>query len=194
MSETIDDNSFASDPGGIRLSHEKMCSFHPELYQYQGWCNRIQRKFTKSQKFWQTRHREHLQTGDSRAALVVSINPLLIAAYTDEFDCIAMLQFSQQLLSKYDLAVGKRLLTVNIYQPKGSLANDLEHGSASFRRYFNFSPLIAEFLSFDYDRIEQRKAEISENEWKRTLELAQTYLDRHGTQARDGSPLTSSQL
>jgi hypothetical protein len=62
MSETIDDNSFASDPGGIRLSHEKMCSFHPELYQYQGWCNRIQRKFTKSQKFWQTRHREHLQT------------------------------------------------------------------------------------------------------------------------------------
>jgi len=36
----------------------------------------------------------HLKMGDSRAAVVISIHPkLVIAAYTDELDCVAMLQF-----------------------------------------------------------------------------------------------------
>jgi hypothetical protein len=192
MSETIDDNSVASDPGMIRLSHEKMCAFHPELYEFKGWCNKIKKKFTDEQRFWQTRHREHLGTGDSRAAIVVLLRPLLVAAYSDEFDCVSMLEFSQRLVSTYGLTVGTRLLTVNIYWPEGVLAGDLSNGPASFNRYFNFSPLIAEFLSFDSDRIEQRKAEISGQEWDRTLELGQVYLERHGTSARDGRPMYCS--
>jgi hypothetical protein len=192
MSETINDQSFASDPGNIRLSHEKMSRFHPELYEYKGLCNKLRKRFTEKQKFWQTRHREHLESGDSRAAIVVSLQPLLIAAYTDEFDCIAMLRFPQELLADYSLTIGMRLLTVNIYWPEGVPASDLENGPASFNRYFNFSPLIAEFLSFDSERIEQRKAEISEKEWKRTLELAEAYSSRYGVKARDGRPMNCS--
>ena len=61
---------------------------------------------------------EHLEHGDSRAAIVVSTDPeLLIAAYTDELDCVAMLRLPKEpLVSKYSLLRGSRLLTVNTLQ------------------------------------------------------------------------------
>ena len=60
---------------------------------------------------------EHLEHGDSRAAIVVSTYPaLLIAAYTDELACVAMLRLPKEpLVSKYSLLRGSRLLTVNTY-------------------------------------------------------------------------------
>jgi hypothetical protein len=193
MTETLDDSSFASDPGRIALRHEKMSRLHPELYLYKGLCNRLKKRFTPQQLYWHTYHREHLENGDSRAAVVISLQPLVIAAYTDEFDCVAMLQFPDFLVSEYALAVGSRLLTVNTYyQGHSNLVADLEHGSASFYRYWNFTPFIAEFLSIDFDRIEQRKSEISDEEWARTLELAHAYLAQHGSQFRNGLPLYCS--
>jgi hypothetical protein len=54
----------------------------------------------------------HLDRGDARAALVAAITPdVLVAAYTDELDCVAMLRFPQELVDIYDLEVGTRLIT-----------------------------------------------------------------------------------
>src|SRR5262249_51250149 len=58
---------------------------------------------------------EQLQHGDSRAAIVVCTAPLLVAAYSDELDCIAMLRFPNTFAEEYKLWVGSRLLTVNTY-------------------------------------------------------------------------------
>lgn len=188
--QTLNDNSTASDPGGIRLSHDKLRRFHPELYEPKGlwrWLGRI----SPLQRFWLTRKTEHLLHGDSRAALVISVQPLLVAAYTDELDCIALLQFPPELAAEYGLQVGTRLLTVNLYAPGSTPAADLENGPASYRRYSNFDPLIAEFVSDDQPRIEFRKAEISEAEWRRTAALAQEYLAKRGPLARDGRPMRS---
>lgn len=185
---TLNNASFASDPGRIQLSHGKLRRLQPELYEPQGlyrWFGRL----SPNQHLRLTHTEEHLLHGDSRAALVVSINPLLVAAYTDELDCIALLRFPQELAQEYSLQVGSRLLTVNLYMHGNTTASDLQPGPTSYQRYSNFIPLIAEFVSADQTRIEARKAAIAEAEWARTEGLAQEYLAQHGQRCRDGRPL-----
>lgn len=188
--KTFDNNSYASDPGSIRLSHKKLNRFHPELYELKG-INKLLNRPSEKQQYWLTHFEEHLLHADSRAALVISIEPLLIAAYTDELDCIAMLSFSNELVSEYGLSVGFRLLTVNSYI-KGHLpVADLHYGPAAYHRYSNFHPLIAEFLSEDIIQTAHRKNNISEQEWKRTEICSQEYLLKFGQRSRDGRPLLS---
>jgi hypothetical protein len=188
--QTLDDNTAASDPGRIRLSHEKLRRFHPELYQPRG-IGRLFNRLSPQQEFWLVHKEEHLLHGDSRAALVVSLAPLLIAAYTDELDCVALLRFDSALAAEYNLNAGDRLLTVNLYARGTVPVSDLENGPASYHRYSNFAPMIAEFVSDDITRIELRKSEIEEAEWQRTRELAEAYLKKNGPRARDGRPLHS---
>ena len=81
-------------------------------------------------------------------------------------------------------------LTINLYRPNGTFAKDLEHGAASYHRYFNFIPFIAEFLSDDLTQIKLRKSQILAEEWARTKYLAEEYITKNGkVQVRDGRPL-----
>ena len=131
--------------------------------------------------------------GDSRAAVVISTRPLLIAAYTDEIDCVAMLRFDNVLTNEYGLKVGSRLLTVNTYSDlNGSYEKDLTAGSKTSGMFGNVHPFIAEFLTDDVDRLEKRKAEIDEDEWSRTNELGKAYVATVGALARDGRPVLSA--
>ena len=60
---------------------------------------------------------------------MISIEPkILIAAYTDELDCVAMLEFPKEPLREYSLSVGSRLLTVNVYERKNKTDSDLIRG------------------------------------------------------------------
>lgn len=186
--KTLDDSTQASDPGGIRLSHEKMRRFHPDLYGVRGFLGRVKPP-TPEQRVQLTRAEEHLMHGDSRAAIVVSTEPLLVAAYTDELDCAAVLRFPDDLASEYGLEVGSRLLTVNLYGRSSKLAADLWNGPASHHRWTNFSPFIAEFLSEDLERIAERKVTIPEAEWQRTADCAEEYRRLNRNQTRDGRPL-----
>ena len=190
MLHTIDNNSRASDPGGIRLSHSKLRRFHPEIYRPHGWLALVGR-LSSQQQYWQLACEEHVMHGDSRAALVVGLDPLLVAAYTDELDCVALLRFTAEVVGEHGLSLGSRLLTVNTYTQGAQLACDLENGPRTYGRYNNFNPMIAEFLSDDRDRIEQRKASIAEAEWERASNMARAYLAKHGPRARDGRPLKS---
>jgi hypothetical protein len=132
---------------------------------------------------------EHLDAGDSRAAVVVSTKPLLIAAYSDELDCVAMLEFPDWLVREHDLKPGSRLLTVNTYPPgKG---DDLQPGPKQLKKYENFYPLIADFVTEDKERVRQRKAAIAEEEWERCSTLAKEYRKQFPAKSRDGSPLHS---
>lgn len=182
-------HSFASDPGSLSLSEKLLQRLRPDWYtggwDPLGWLDlkvggRAMARFLVA---------DQLVYGDSRAALVVSLEPLLIAAYTDELDCIALLRFPSELVGAHSLQVGQRLLTVNRYWgPSKPVARDLEHGPASLHQYRNFQPLIAHFLSEDSLALDRRTAEIEEAEWQRTDELAQRYLARFGSVARDGRP------
>src|SRR5581483_10306990 len=81
--------AFASDPAGLSLSDAKLRRLRPELY---GW-----RRWVREKTGWAFPQRDylagHLLRGDARAAVVVSSEPLLVAAYSDELDAVAVLRF-----------------------------------------------------------------------------------------------------
>lgn len=179
-----DPTTKASDPGGVSLSPTKLQVFKNEFAS----AGPPRRPLPIPDDLLD----EHLRLGDSRAAVVIRTEPaLLIAAYTDELDCVVMLRFDPAFVSSYGLTEGSRLLTINTYA-RETVAADLHPGPKNFRRYTNVYPLIAEFLSDDMYRISRRKGSISEDEWRRTWEQGKSYLERYGRLARDGSPYLSA--
>ncbi len=188
---TLDDTTSASDPGQITLSHEKLRVLRPDLYGIAGVWEFIAAFFRLG---WPQRIyiEEQLQCGDSRAAVVVSVNPLLVAAYTDELDCIAMLRFPDEFVRRYRLSIGSRLLTVNCYGNSPNFDPDLILGPQLIQRWTGFHPLIAEFLTDDYDRVQARKNDITENEWQRAFTMGTEYIKVRPGVARDGRPVYSS--
>ena len=188
MTRTLDDNTVASHPGRVRLSPAKLKRLQPEFYSFLStWI------FRRRRSEWLTHLEEHLFYGDSRAAVVISTAPLLIAAYTDEIDCVALLRFQDHFVADYGLEVGSRLIAVNLYTyMENTYEKDLTPGPGASGNYQNFSPLIADFLTDNLDRLAERKAEISETEWRRTKNLGSSYLANRRGRARDGRPLSCS--
>ncbi|MHB9108076.1 MAG: hypothetical protein ACYDCO_13540 [Armatimonadota bacterium] len=184
MSRYHDDSTCASDPGGVHLTLNKLKSFQAEL----DFLDRICMRFLLPP----ARLDEHLQLGDSRAALVMRVVPdILVAAYSDELDCVAMLKFPQFVKRFFTIKQGTRLLTVNTYFWGTEVVQDLRAGPQYLHRYRNFYPIIAEFLSNNITRIEERKRKIAEDEWERTEELAWQVLAMPGFTPRNGSPYRS---
>src|SRR5262249_18012682 len=103
------------------LSHQKLKAVQPELYSSRSW-----QKFLRENGYrlsspdedadhWKNYVAENLQRGVCEAAVVVSQSPLLIAAYAGELDCVALLSFSSQFATRYDLKIGSLLLAVDIF-------------------------------------------------------------------------------
>ena len=184
MSKYHDDCTVASDPGGVSLSKSKLAKFRRDL-------PLVKRVFANL-RYPSDMLDEHLSLGDSRASIVLEIQErLVVAAYTDELDCIALLEFPVSLVESGNLKIGDRLLTVNTYSVGPTISPDLENGPESYNRYNNFHPLIADFLSEDYQAIEKRKLSIDESEWKKTAEMGGSKLGIKGFIPRNGSPYTS---
>ena len=187
-----DPNSYASDPGGVTASEAKLRALHPEIYEPPPFWLKIARTVArKGPEDALARLSHYMTNGDSRAAVVIQTSPLLVAAYTDELDCVAMLEFPQVLVKQYKLELGSELLTVNIYWGGLKIARDLTAGPENTGRYANFQPTIADFMSDDLKRIARRKREISRAEWDRTIDLGMTYVEQNPGVARDGRPLRS---
>ena len=183
MSDYLDDNTEASNPGGVSLHKRKLKLFKQEL----GFFDRIQQRFLSPNALL----KEHLMLGDSRAAVVVSTSwGLIIAAYTDELDCVALLEFPEKYIKLYNLSVGSHLLTINTYVEGNFHVPDLIRGPKAYDDYINFHPIIAEFLSADMRKINMRKSEISAHEWSRTKKLGEQAIQRK-LPTRNGSPYKS---
>ena len=185
MSKYHDSNTTASAPSGLSLNVAKLEKFkkNPSF---------IKRTFANF-RYPLDMLEEHLKLGDSRAAIVLqTYNTLIVAAYTDELDCIALLEFPVSFVEEHGLEVGDRLLTVNTYSKGRVIAADLENGSDSYEHYNNFHPLIADFLSDDEQAIESRKLEIEENEWIKTSKMGHQKLMIKGIIPRNGSPYESN--
>ncbi len=173
----------ASDPGGVELSVEKYKRFAtPSRGLHRLICKLLPAIDSAALK----ELNGHLMLGDSRAAVVMRVDPLLTAAYTDELDCVAMLWWPDWLVSEMDLTEGHRLLTVNTYVREKRIAPDLIPGEYDTGNWQNFFPLIADFLSDDVDRIEARKAEIADHEWEYCWNMGEQHIAKFGGKARRG--------
>jgi ribosomal protein S18 acetylase RimI-like enzyme len=179
-----DDSTKPSHPGNLRLAPRRLFPWRANSL-----VNRIAALVIRDD--FAAKLDEHLRLGDSRAAMVVGISPLLVAAYTDELDCVVMLRFPQEFVGAFDLRAGTRLLTVNTYFKEPRIAPDLIPGPAAYDEWTNVYPVIAEFLSEDAGRIERRKCEIEESEWESCELLAREYRRLRPGVARDGSPYTA---
>jgi len=181
MSKYHDDQTEASDPGCISLCRIKLERFRIALPFYK-------RIFASSQ-YPPSLLVEHLFLGDSRAAVVLSVDDsLIVGAYTDEIDCVVLLEFPIELAQEYNLNIGNRLLTVNTYFTGTKVVKDLNEGADSYNQYSNFYPLIAEFLSTDSSVIESRKSEIDDEEWQKSMMMGEITLKSGVSKPRSGNP------
>jgi hypothetical protein len=163
----------ASDPGNLPLSREMLLALNPTLAGDRDAIERIA---------------AHLRKGDRCAAIVVATRPLVVAAYSSEIDAVALLRFPPALVQRHALRRGTRLVTLNMYDERPGIASDLLHGQHSFRRYSNFTPIIAQFVSDDAPRIESLLRGIAQQEWDRASRLIEEAVKRAGGRFRDGAP------
>lgn len=176
----------ASDPVRVSLSLTKLAKLCPEHF---SWRARIRRLFggKSDHEVALQRLSRHLIQCDSRAAVVVSAKPLLVAAYSDDLDCVSLVRFPDEFVEHYFLGVGSKLLTVN--ESLANVAADLKLGPGATGMCGDFISVIAEFLSDDIDRIEARKRQIADAEWRRTFELGKAALNDRSIGIRPGRPL-----
>ena len=191
-----DNQTRASDPGDVTLSRARLLRLDPQAASPLCWVKAgwLLQGMVFGWRFLEMLD-EHLQVGDSRAAVVQSTEPLLVSAYTDELDCVAILHFPSRLVQEEALEVGSRLLTVNTYLralfSDDGVARDLQPGPLQYHRYVNFYPVVADFVSEDRHRIARRKVEIAEAEWDRCVQMGRECLQRAPRRWRSGSPLRS---
>lgn len=185
--------SSASHPAGLQLSDARLRRLCPRLYLTTGLVG-FARCFFGKGLGTRAYIRDMLVHGDSRAAVVLSTDPVLVACYCDDLDGVCVLRFDPQILDEMVLAPGDRLLTVlnsaALGRPArpGEVAPDVVQGELADPRHVNFWPLVAEFLSDDADLIERRKADISDREYERCRALGQEHLRRLPGVVRDGRP------
>lgn len=177
----------ASNPGRFTLCHKKLRTIRPDLYDLR--CIFRNRKFLKITGLtWPEYFADHIDTGDTRAAVVVSIEPnshFEVAAYTDELDCIAILRFSSK--HNYGFNIGDRLLTVNRYSRKTENV-DVVRGKWDTGQYTSFHPIIAHFVCANEDQLSRKLASIPEHEWSRAFSLGLEFKERYPFIYRSGRP------
>lgn len=175
----MSNEALASDPGGVTVDPQRLRALSPSLFGAGALIptRALARKILSA----------HLWNGDSRAAVVLSVQPLLVAAYSSDFDAVVVLRFDRRPADSY-VQVGSRLLTVNTYFRASTTARDIVPGPYASGQWSNFHPVIADFVAAEPARVERRKAEIAEPEWQRTWQLGQDHLVKRPQQLRDGAP------
>lgn len=206
-------DSYATHPGNIPLSLERLRRFEDQAFILNRWCFWAREDY----KYWEffkevTAH--HLMRGLSSPAVVVQLDPLIIAAYTMELDCVAMLCYRnswneysyhghvypeglcQELVTRHSLKIGTELLAVSMFRfmTAEGYAPDLVPGPKARGVYGNFHPMIADFLTMNMAAVEATKRSVPQQEWGRAKELAQAYAEMivgEEILPRDGRPWVS---
>ena len=184
--EAAEVGSGSSNPGILPLSLTRMKVLEPTMV---GFTAKLLIPGWFLYRWWVRRFmRIYLNGGDARAALVVSLDPLLVATYTDELDAVALYRFPTSLVNDHGLSLGDRLVCVSAFQglPEGQA--DLEPGDRHTGRWSCVYFLVGEFLSDDEARLATLHSRIEEDEWERVEVLAAAWLKTKGPVARDGTP------
>ncbi len=126
-----------------------------------------------------------LQNGDIQPAIVYSRKPLLISAYSDEFDAAVMLKFPDELSDIYGLTENMRLASSNLYLGGGaSTADDIKPGEGYTNNFYDFIPVIQLFFGKDDAKIHNNAGIFDPSVWERaavkTKECAELGKQRNG--------------
>ncbi len=168
----------AENQANVKFSYKKYYSFR----------NRINTKF--SGRFYSDMRIDFVSRalcyGDTQPAVVVSVTPLLIAAYSDEMDAVVMLRFPDEFVTEYHLYPGIRLTTSNVYFTGNQCARDIFIGEHYCRRYTDFMPIVQLFLGKKDEKIQAKTELFGEDVWNMVQEKANEYVSLHPDLCRDG--------
>ncbi len=181
--QPVGQGSGASHPGHLSLDIKLLIQVEPELRgaHHDAWNELDEREGTSRVKGTFDVVAGQIERGDSRAALVLRVEPnVLVAAYTDELDCVAVLKFPARTAKTFNLRPGVRLITCNYYRKKDDgVVRDLQPCDKASKRWQNFHPVIGSFLSSDTTRLQKLIDEIDDGEWQRAEEQGAEWLIRY---------------
>jgi hypothetical protein len=186
-------DTYATNSLHLELSLKKLSVLLPELTKHRGAFSKIARRVTGKRDMLAVLE-EHIRFGDSQPAVVISIEPLLVAAYTEDIDCVAILRFPAQLVSEYGLQVKSRLVTINTYMQRKEYQSDLIPGPDVGNTWTGFHPVIADFVSDDIETIESRKRGLAPQLWDYVYNLGIEHTKAYPGIWRDGRPFFSSKV
>ena len=124
--------------------------------------------------------------GDTQPAYVLSTEPLRIAAYSDEFDAVVVLDFPAEFVEKFNVTAGMKLTSSVTYFRDNRLPDDLFPGEDTSGRYSDFMPIIQLFLGKNDAKIAEKTALFDDSVWKKVIDKAIAYRDAHPGMYRDG--------
>ena len=131
--------------------------------------------------------RHDMWNGDSNPALVVSIKPLLVAAYSFDCDATVLIRFPDEFVERFQLRTKSRLFSVNMYSEEPE--EDVALGPMNTGRWRSFMPRIANFLTDNKMALAQRTAQFSDDKWERVWEQAVQYAANRPHRARSANPM-----
>jgi len=187
----VDASTRASRAGGILLSDVRLRRLHPELYGIRGiFFGLMHGEHGVSARDARSLFRQALLHGDSQPAVVVSVEPLVVAAYSDDLDAVVLLEFDASLSNEFGLTRGHRLVSVNTYFPMQyrHLGEDIQMGPDSTNLWGNVTSHIADFLTEDTEALRQVRQKIRPEEWEKLKKHLSARL-KQDIRPRDGRPL-----
>jgi len=178
--------SAASNPGRVRMSAAKVRELVPRFYLQPGRIGSWISWLFGMMLVRRTALKMHLRYGDARAAVCVSAKPLIVAAYSDDFDGVVLLQFPPALGERYKLKPGSTLVTVNAYDATGDPRGDIVRAGAGPTPHTDFTPVIADFVTDDREHLAELKKSIPKEEWTRCYQIGARAMKQPKTLFRDG--------
>ena len=166
-------------PGNFKMNKKMLKKLRPELFE-------LKHKWFALDDIPQ-HIKIQLQKGDTETAVVVSVDPLLVACYSGDMDAVVLLCLPTMYGVRRGYQVGISLLTVNGYDgmPKGGNSQDVYEGPDSSGRFRAYGPIIADLYTADCARLEGIKALIPEEHWDYVMDLGFEYMENNpgnGTQ------------
>ena len=181
-------SSFSDNPAKIRPTKSMVKPLCPELgsmkpgYIWQ----RFAFNLANSKPLWKY-FREIMEKHDANPAIVCSVKPLLVAAYSCDLDCAVLIRYPDEFVQRFGLKPKMRLLSVNSYDEMK--LEDCVPGPRNSGNWGSFLPRIANFLSDDEAAIKRRMNTFSEDTWDRVYPCAVEYAKRFPHRARGPNPL-----
>lgn len=170
-------------PGGFKISNKKVKEIIREL--------NLDKDDIKSVKRNLENVQNTLRNGDMQIAKVISLDPLYIACFSDEFDSVLIYKYPSFLISKYQLRLNQYLVCSNSYWPKEyfSVEDDIilgENASKSWRDVICFVPLFLCNEKQEVFSINCISKIFTESEFEHFEESIKKYMDKKPNTYRDG--------
>lgn len=178
MGSYTDPNTYAENSGNVELSERKFAQVRDDILELP-----VLEKSRYNSNF--ERINEFMMKGDTQPAIVYSVNPLIISAYSDEMDGVVFLEFPERLAEIYNLHEGMRLVTSNVYKYGSKTVRDINAGVGYLKRYSDFTPIVQLFLTDREDYAMRRTELFDEEVWDRVNFLTEEY-SHSGNKAREG--------